>query len=289
MVHKSSAILRKLTSVVWYLSSNLGFVPFWMRMAFSSKGAYHFGSRRMQLQDIQSVFELGRITVSDVILIITACIVWMSLQATKKANELQYSPAITLKFIDTTKSGSSRNGRIIIRNIGKGPAYNIHLLPMVLNENPRGSFTYTFHLNDRVLEADDERDLDMWVTTPEDGTEAPGMMRFLFRLIPNSFRQKSHRDIFTNTPGLLVINYSGLNGRKYHAIYRLYSVLPPVGEIVMQLLHHGRGRRGMIAARWHHLMQPIIVHAGFKKPVRFSRLTKLMSSAHGLMSRAQRG
>jgi hypothetical protein len=55
-------------------------------------------------------FNLLPLTMSDLILLLTAVIVWIYTRAAQKANELQISPAITLTFEDITQNGSGRNG-----------------------------------------------------------------------------------------------------------------------------------------------------------------------------------
>lgn len=229
---------------------------------------------------ISSLFNLNPLTASDLILLITAIIVWIYTRATQRANELQTSPALTLSFEDTTQHGGGNNGRVRINNIGRGPAYDIDFYPIVLLEEPRGAFTYTFHLDDRILEAGKEETLKMWVATPNGGVEASDMMRFLFRLIPQDLHTEPHKRIQTETPALFIANYKGLNGRRYHSVYRMYSVLPPVGDIVMQLLHHGSGKCGILQARWYHLIRPLIPHEGNRQPPRKSFLLNLVISLH---------
>jgi hypothetical protein len=121
----------------------------------------------------------------------------------------------------------------------------------------------------------------MWVATPTGGVEASDMMRFLFRLIPDDLHKEVHKKIQAETPALFVVNYKGLNGRYYHSIYRLYSVLPPVGDIVMQLLHHGRKKRGILWARWYHFVRSPLSHEGNKQPPKKSRIIKFFIFLHG--------
>lgn len=235
----------------------------------------------MIIMTFSSFFNIGPLATSDLILLITAVIVWIYTRATQKANELQTSPAVTLNFEDTTRPGtSSSNGIIRIKNIGRGPAYDIEFYPIALNEEPRGLFTYTFHLDDRVLGAGQEKELKMWVATPNGGVEASDMMRFLFRLIPDDLHRETHKRIQAETPALFIANYKGLNGHHYHSIYRLYSILPPVGDVVMQLLHHGRSKRGIVSARWYHLIRAVLPHEGNRKLPENSILTKMLIRLH---------
>ncbi len=212
-----------------------------------------------------NLFNLMPLTSSDVILLITAIIVWIYTRAAQRANELQVSPCVILDFQETTQPGnSSRDGKIRIKNIGKGPACDINILPFAVNEGEK-TYTYTFYAQDRILKPEEEQYLKMWIKTPGGGVEVPGVRRFLFRIIPEYLNPKLHAEIQAERPALFIINYKGLNGKNYHSIYRLYSVLPPVGDIVMQLLHYGKRKASLIKARWHYLTKPTIVHEGKDK------------------------
>lgn len=214
---------------------------------------------------MENLFNLMPLTSSDVILLITAVIVWIYTRAAQRANELQVSPCIILSFEDTSIPGNSnKNGKIRIKNIGKGPAYDINILPFPVNEGEK-TYTYTFYTENRVLKPEEEQYLKMWIKTPGGGVEVQGMGRFLFRIIPEVLNPKIHIEIQAERPALFIINYRGLNGKNYHSIYRLYSLLPPVGDIVMQLLHHGKRKAGLVKARWYHLIKPTIPHEGTEK------------------------
>lgn len=231
---------------------------------------------------IGSVF--FKLTFTDLILLLTAIILFFYTRATQQANELQTRPALTLSFKETTNpGGGSRNGEIKLKNIGKGPAYDVHFHRIILEEKPRGSFIYTFYLDNRVLEVDEERELKMWIKPPDGLVEGSDMMRFLSRLIPGNLNPELHKQIQAKTPALFVVNYKGLNGHSYHSIYRLYSIVPPVGAIVMQLLHHGEGKQGILWARLYYLIKPMIPHDINIKPVKQvkqSRLVNLLALIH---------
>ncbi|MFA6325347.1 MAG: hypothetical protein WCX46_03940 [Candidatus Paceibacterota bacterium] len=212
---------------------------------------------------IFSLFKFTPLSTSDVILALTGIIVWAYTVAAQHANELQTSPVLILSFIDTTQStANQKNGKIIIKNIGKGPAYDIDLLPFIQKEQNGESYAYTFYVEERLLEAKQESELKKWVATSNGGVEFSDLQRFLFRLIPDTMFPIHHVRIQAWNPAVFVINYRGISGKRYHSIYRLYSVLPPVGDIVMQLLHQGRGSRGMLRARLNHFSTRPLSHEG---------------------------
>jgi hypothetical protein len=167
-----------------------------------------------------------------------------------------------------------------VQNIGRGPAYDIDVSPIVLIEQSRGPFTHKFYLNDHALESGKEEDLRMRVVTPDGGVEMSNMMTFLSRLVPKDYVIKTHKDIQAETPALFLLNYKGMNGRRYHSVYRMYSVLPPVGNIVMQLLHQGNGKRGILRTRWYHLVRPAIPHEVNKQPPKESLILKFIVFVH---------
>jgi hypothetical protein len=228
----------------------------------------------MSLKDL---FDIKPLTISDITLIITGIIVFIYTKATKHSNELQISPSIVLKFKDTTIDRSlSRDGIITAKNIGKGPAYNINFLPFKLKEGDK-FYTYTFYIENRTLESGEETILKKWVSTPDGGVESSGISRFLFRSIPQTFYQNEHINIYSKNPTLFVINYNGINNKKYHSVYRLYSVLPPVGDIVMQLLHQGNGGIKSWCARIYQLIKNPIQHEGTPVSDKDSIFIKIIS------------
>lgn len=231
------------------------------------------------LNFIPSLFNLKALTSSDIILLITGVIVLIYTRAAQRANELQTSPCIILSFEDITQPGNSnRDGKIRIKNIGKGPACDINILPFAVNEEEK-TYTYTFYTEERVLKPEQEQYLQMWVKTPNGGVESSKMGRFLFRIIPEILNSKIHTTIQAERPATFTINYKGLNGKNYHSIYRLYSVLPPVGDIVMQSLHYGKRKAGLIKTRWYHLIKPTIPHEGNDK-IPKSFLVKIFTFLH---------
>lgn len=230
---------------------------------------------------IKSLFNLKPLTAGDFILLVTAVIVFIYTKATKKGNELQLSPLISLRFEPSMDSNTlNQDGKLFAKNIGKGPAYNINFKPFRVKEGDDGFYTYTFYISNRVLEAGEEVELKQWISTPSGGVEASGMTRFLFRAIPQSLNYQSHIDSFTQTPAIFIINYTGINGKKYHSVYRLYSMLPPVGEVVVQLLHQGRGKIGKIRSRLYHLFKKRMHHHGLNKEVQDSCLIEFLSYIH---------
>src|SRR3989344_3674470 len=225
---------------------------------------------------MEAVFNLTPLTPSDLILFITAIIVWIYTRAAQKANELQESPCVILSFQETTQpNNSSRDGKIRIKNIGKGPAYDINILPFITKEGEK-IYTYTFYTESRTLKPSEEDQLKMWIKTQK-GVESSEMRRFLFRIIPETLDNRIHDEIQAERPALFIVNYKGLNGKKYHSIYRLYSILPPVGDIVIQSLHHGKHKAGFVKARWYHLKRPGISHEGNNEPPKITSITKLLS------------
>jgi len=232
------------------------------------------------MYNVNMIFALTPLNSSDIILLVTGIIILIYTRAAQRANEIQIMPTLLLSFKETTQSGnSSRDGKILMKNIGRGPAYDIDILPLVANEGDR-PYTYTFYVQDRLLETDKEEELKEWVKTPNGGVESSGIRRFLFRLIPPELNPRLQANIQAERPALFIINYKGLNGKNYHSIYRLYSVLPPVGDIVMQLLHQGRCKANFTQARWYHLIKPTIIHEGNTASPRANWITKITAILH---------
>jgi hypothetical protein len=142
-----------------------------------------------------------------------------------------------------------RDGTIMVKNIGKGPAYEISFQNIELPEEGRdGLFSYRFYIDSQLLESGHDTPLKMFIRTPGGGTEGSGMSRFLFRLVPQNMRVgtvEEHR----NNPVIFLVHYFGMDRKLYHSIFILYSELAPVGDMVMQYVHRGTGRLSLESAR----------------------------------------
>lgn len=186
----------------------------------------------MNLQDWLGIFNF-------IVLTITAVVVFIYTRAAQRSNEIQEKPVINLKFEKIGHSGFGQaDGKLKIKNIGKGPAYNILFSNIKLNEGEK-TYSYKFYLENPFLEPDQETEPSMFIHTPT-GVEAPGMSRFLFRLIPQHLGQEANETMRKN-PAIFLMNYQGLNGGYYYSVFKLYSTLPPLGEMIMQFVKHSSG------------------------------------------------
>jgi hypothetical protein len=186
-------------------------------------------------------FELVLQIASLIILAATGWIVWLYTRAAQRSNEIQEEPILNLRFHETTiHAGGSREGNIFIKNIGKGPAYDIRFEKIELPEG-NNIYSYRFHLDNPMLEPLQEIQLDMAVRISTGGTEQSSMSRFLFRLVPPTLRADTIERARKN-PAIFLVHYKGVNGKIYYSVFSFYSTLPPVGDMVIQFIARGVGR-----------------------------------------------
>lgn len=193
----------------------------------------------MSFQNAVDAFNAIVGLVSLGVLACTAVIVWIYTRAAQRSNEIQEEPVLTISFEDTTPKPylvSTRFGTVKLKNIGKGPAYNISFEPFFLKE-----YRYSFYLKQRILESQEEVEIESpAVKTPSGGTEGhdANLMRFLFRAIPQTLTPES-RDA---PPIFFVLHYQGTSRILYHSVFAFYSDVPVAGDLHMHFLTHGQGR-----------------------------------------------
>lgn len=190
--------------------------------------------------------------INGIILAVTAFIVWMYTRAAQRSNEIQEKPILNL-YLRESRTGPNTSRKFKIRNVGNGPAYNVELLNINASD-----YTYYPYLNEPnpILErSGDEKTINMWVKTPNDGVESydsiSGFQFFLSRLFPRNLPQRAQENR-KRTAAIFVINYKGINGESYHSIFRFYSKLWPtidVYDLVIEFISSGSGICNMRTAR----------------------------------------
>lgn len=198
--------------------------------------SHYASSPRLSLQDILSILNL-------IILTGTGVIVGIYTKAAQRSNELQEEPLINFNFKDTSVPSCSQNGILSIKNIGKGPAYNISIEKFDVS-----GYSYRFFLENPLLEQLEDKPLKMFVKNPKGNAEASDMMFFLSRLNPQTITQENINYAREN-PAIFLSHFKGTNGKTYHTVFAFYSTLPPVGEMVMQFVTRGSGSLSMKKAR----------------------------------------
>jgi hypothetical protein len=175
----------------------------------------------------------------------TGVIVWIYTKAAQRSNEIQEQPLLDFIFKETPRTGGARLGRLSIKNIGKWPAYNISIEPMMLS-----GYRYKFFLDNPVLGSMEEASPRAAVRTPTGATEIfdQDLMWFLVRLIPQNLTPEVVEQA-KNNPAFFIARYQGANGKSYHSVFALYCNLPPVGDIIMQFVAHGSGSFSLTDAK----------------------------------------
>ena len=171
-----------------------------------------------------------------IVLAATGWVVWIYTQAAQRSNEIQEQPLLNFLFKEnTTNQGGSRLGTLSLKNIGKGPAYNIRIEPITL-----AGYRYKFYIEETILEPAQEVHPRAAVRTPEGATEAfdRNLMWFLTRLVPQRLNQQAVEHA-RNNPAIFLARYEGVNGKNYYSVFALYCTLAPVGDILMQFVAHG--------------------------------------------------
>lgn len=207
-------------------------------------------------------------SINVAILAITAFIVILYTRAAQKSNEIREKPILNL-YLREAKTGANIERTLRLRNVGRGPAYNISFASI-----EAGGYVYSPRLKEPniILERDgDEKSVDFWVETPTGGVEAYdkniGFQFFLSRLFPSQAPKEEHEQR-KRTSAMFLINYEGVNDKKYHSIFRLYSKIWPllnVYDLVVEFILSGDGECNMNKAQQICSERKSIEHQASKK------------------------
>lgn len=186
----------------------------------------------------------NEVTVGDVILLITAVIVYWYTKAAQKTNELQERPVLHLYFEERQNNGGARLGNVFIKNIGKGIAHDIKIRPIRVYQENRGECVTTFYLDYPILEPDKQEKLKTVTRLPDNGTEGNDrdLMWFIVRAIPDTLHQAEHSRLRKKYPAVFLVTYKNVNGESYYSIFDFYSTVTAVGDILLQLVGYGKGK-----------------------------------------------
>ena len=195
------------------------------------------------------MYFINEITLGEILNIIvlagTAFIVWLYTKAAQKTNEIQEQPAINLTLTENNNGVNTRY-TLKVKNVGRAPAYNVIFSPLI-----SGQYTYHPYFRDEanpVLEVGNEHELHFWVKKSPNSTEAYerilGFQFFLQRFFPQNADQTKHEEL-KRTSAIFVFNYEGINGKKYHSVFRIYSKIWPllgIYDLVSELIRIAEGR-----------------------------------------------
>lgn len=161
---------------------------------------------------------------NTLILAITAIIVFWYTRATERSNEIQERPILNLYI---RESGAGAGKILKLRNVGKGPAYNIQFFG--IKASGYTYFPYFEEPNPILGSNGDEKEIELWVTTPNNGVEVyhNGFDLFYSRLFGESIINKNY-DAVARSAGTFFIAYEGVNGKRYNSIFRIYSKIKPL-------------------------------------------------------------
>lgn len=190
--------------------------------------------------------------ISGSIFLITAVIVWFYTRAAQRSNEIQEKPILNL-YLREAKEGANVQRVLKLRNVGNGPAYNIRI-----SDIEAGGYKYAFGFDEPnfILEREkDERKIDFHVTTPDGGMEIfedkLGFENFITRLFPKNTSPDDYGE-HKRAAAIFSINYSGINKKSYHSIFRLYPTTWPlfsVYKLVVEFVDSGDGKCDLEKAR----------------------------------------
>lgn len=181
--------------------------------------------------------------INTLVLAITAWIVWEYTKAAQQSNEIQERPVLNLKAIQD-RVGTNSITYFKVKNIGKGPAYNIAISTI----RTEGGYVYGPYLKEdtnSMLEVGDEEEIKFWVHTPTGGTEVYervlGFQFFARRLF--ALRENRATEQVRKTSAIFIVHYEGLGNRKYYALFRFYPTLELVldNDIFLEFVASGRG------------------------------------------------
>jgi len=172
-----------------------------------------------------------------IVLALTGFVVWLYTKAAERSNEIQEQPLLNFYFTEIHNGGGSRLGNIRVKNIGKGPAYNVSIDRFQVN-----GYSYRFYLETPMLESMEEKQPWAVIKTPEGATEGfeRNLMQFLARLIPQKLSTEQI-EYGRENPAIFLARYQGSNGKTYYSAFGLYCEFAPTGAILMHFIAHGSG------------------------------------------------
>ena len=180
--------------------------------------------------------------INIVILAITAWIVWKYTKAAQRSNDIQERPILNF-YLREEKSGPNTIYTLRIRNVGNGPAYNIKFSDIKTN-NGYTYYPYFNHANPILEKNGDEKTVNMWVKTPN-GVEAYdnilGFKFFLSRLFIKT-NEPDKQERIKRISGVFLVNYEGVNNKKYYSVFRLYSKIWPASDVfdlIVEFIENG--------------------------------------------------
>lgn len=200
------------------------------------------------------------IQLSDFILLITAAFIIAYTYETqkmkeqiKKQTEIQEKPVLNL-YLRESRRGQNTLYALRLKNVGNGPAYNIKFFGIDADD-----YKYYPHFNEPnpILEKNgDEKDIDLWVQTPDGGVEmydsTLGFEWFLMRIFnPTVIKERGYDDV-ARSASVFLIAYEGVSGNKYYSIFRVYSKIVPllrVYDLVVEFISNGQGVYNLATAK----------------------------------------
>lgn len=188
--------------------------------------------------------------VNTIILGLTGLVVFWYTKAAEQSNEIQERPILNL-YLRKTSNGSNNGYIPKIRNVGKGPAYNIKFYGIEAD-----GYTYYPYFNEAnpILESGgDEKEIKLWVTTPDNGVEmydaSLGFNLLISRLFGKVMIQRGEYDSVARSAGVFLISYEGVSSKSYYSIFRIYSKIEPlfpgVDDLVVEFIENKQGKRSL--------------------------------------------
>jgi uncharacterized repeat protein (TIGR01451 family) len=174
----------------------------------------------------------------------TAWIVWLYTKAAQKTNEIQEQPVLNLSLIKGNY-GDNIWYTLEVKNVGRAPAYNVIFFPLVADE-------YIYHpfLGDDanpVFETGTVKPLYFWIKKEPNITEHYdkqwGFDTFLKRFFPQNTDPQKYEEL-KRTSVIFILNYEGVNGKKYHSVFRVYSKIWAIlgaYDLVSEFISTGEG------------------------------------------------
>lgn len=207
-----------------------------------------FLDKKSVIQHSLALGDIGNI----VVLTITAWMVWIYTVEAQKSNEIQEKPILNL-YLKENKH-DNRFSILKIKNVGKGPAYNIVVSPIKVN-----GFSYLFSFNEPnfILGFDQGRELSINVLTPNNGVEVYESTNshtfelFTDRLFLGDINSTGYDSTKMETT-IFLINFEGLDSKKYYSIFRLYPKFWPLSrvyDLVLEYVKDGSGVCNMETAK----------------------------------------
>jgi len=182
--------------------------------------------------------------INTFVLLGTGIVVYKYTKATQYTNEINEAPLINVVFLQTNRNNGPVDGDLVIENVGHGPAYNISLEKILLE-----NYSYRFFLDNKMLAPKERQKLKMSVRGPNNEMEASGTDLFLTRL-DGQKGSRGGKDIDSkNNPAIFLVHCLGISGKKYHFVFALYSPIVFSIEMVVQFVMRGNGKITIEQAR----------------------------------------